>query len=150
VVLVEDDGPLLRAVVELASCDPGRALAAFTDPAVLARWWGGELTADLQPGGRYSVWFAKVPARLVGRVVGHVPASMLAFTWGWEHESDEPERTVTVTVSGEPSAAGASTSTVLTVEHGPHGEDEAGLSARASHREGWEFFLPRLAAVLAE
>jgi uncharacterized protein YndB with AHSA1/START domain len=144
-VLVEDDGPLLRSTVQLDGCSPERALAAFTEPAVLARWWGGELTAELQPGGRYSVWFAKVPARLNGHVVGYTPASMLAFTWGWEHEPDEPERTVTVTVSAEPGSAG----TVLSVVHGPHGEDEAGLAARASHREGWEYFLPRLAAVLA-
>ncbi len=144
VVRVDDDGPVLRAVLELAGCDPGPVLAAFTDPAVLVRWWGGDLTTELRPGGPYCVSFPKIPARLAGQVVGYAPGSMLTFTWAWEHEPDEPERVVTVTVSGEPAGAGA----VLSILHGPYGEDDASLKARAEHREGWEYFLPRLAQLL--
>ncbi len=150
---VVDDGPVLRAAVELGGCEPGRALSAFTDPAVLARWWTGKLTAELRPGGCYIVSFPKIPATLTGRVVGYAPGSMLTFTWGWDTEPDEPERTVTVTVTGGPDEAGsvqADTETVLRVVHGPYGQDDSALKARASHREGWEFFLPRLAQVLAE
>lgn len=145
-VTVADEGPVLRASVRLDGCSPAQAMAGFTDAGLLARWWGGELTAELWPTGRYEIWFPKIPARMTGRVVSYTPDSTLAFGWRWEHEPDAPARTVTVCV-GEltgTNAAGA----VLTVEHGPYGEGEAELAARAEHREGWEFFLPRLAGAL--
>jgi uncharacterized protein YndB with AHSA1/START domain len=148
-VTVTDDGPVLRATVLLDGCSPDRALAAFTDPAVLARWWGGELTAELSPGGIYSVWFAKLEARMTGEVLSYAPGSRLDFRWGWEHEPGPQVRTVTV--RAEPAGSGRSgpTGAVLTVEHGPYGVGEGEAAARAEHREGWEFFLPRLAGVLA-
>lgn len=146
-VTLSDEGPMLRAVVRLDGCAPGQALAAFTDPALLARWWGGELTAELQPGGQYSVWFAKLPARMTGHVVSYVPDELLAFSWSWEHDADRPERSVTVQVGAADSETAG---TVLAIEHGPHGESADEQAARAEHREGWEFFLPRLVGVLAE
>jgi uncharacterized protein YndB with AHSA1/START domain len=146
-VKVSDDGPLLSATVQLDGCTPDRALGAFTDAAVLARWWGGELTADLSPGGIYSVWFAKLAARMTGEVVSYAPGSTLVFRWGWEHEPGPQMRTVTVRAEPDPDGT---TGTVLTVEHGPYGSGEAEAAARTEHREGWEFFLPRLAGVLAE
>ena len=67
-VELRDAGPLIVATVRLADCDPWRAMAAFTDPVVLSRWWRGELIADLVAGGEYSVSFPAIPARLAGRV----------------------------------------------------------------------------------
>jgi hypothetical protein len=55
-----DVGPVIVATVGLPGCDPERALAAFTDLAVLARWWRGELTA---PGLRVR---APVPVAAIG------------------------------------------------------------------------------------
>jgi uncharacterized protein YndB with AHSA1/START domain len=144
-VSITDSGPMIVATVALPGCEPDRALSAFTDPAVLARWWRGELTADLVPGGQYSVSFPKIPARMAGHVVSHLPGRLLEFTWAWDGEDEPPS---TVTVRAEP--ADGARSTVLAVEHGPHGEDEAGRKAHAEHWEGWEHFLPGLpAAVLA-
>ncbi len=177
-VRVADDGPVLRATVPLDGRTPAQAITAFTDPELLARWWGGQLTAELWPGGRYSVWFAKIPARMTGQVVSYTPGSELVFSWGWEHEPEAPARTVTVragvadgaptsagsaggvvtgagsVVTGAGSAGGVVTGagtggSVLTVEHGPYGDSEAELAARAEHREGWEFFLPRLVSEMA-
>jgi uncharacterized protein YndB with AHSA1/START domain len=143
-VTVRDDGPVLRAEVLLPGCSPGRALQAFTAPDLLARWWGNaELTAELTPGGRYDVWFAGVPARMTGRVLRYEPASVLEFSWAWEHQPELAPSSVAVEVA----AAGDGT-TALWIEHGPHAEDEAGRAARAEHREGWEYFLPRLQALL--
>jgi uncharacterized protein YndB with AHSA1/START domain len=143
-VTVRDDGPALRAELLLPGCSPERALQAFTVPDLLARWWGhAELTAELRPGGRYDVWFAGIPARMTGRVLRYQPASVLEFSWAWEHQPELPPSSVTVEVG----AAGDG-STALGIEHGPHSEDEAGRAARAGHREGWEHFLPRLAALL--
>jgi uncharacterized protein YndB with AHSA1/START domain len=143
-VRITDSGPMIVATVVLPGCEPGPALAAFTDPGVLARWWRGELTADLVPGGQYSVSFPKIPARMAGRVVSYVPGRSLEFTWAWDDKDGSP---MTVTVRAQ-SLAGDQ-SAVLTIEHGPHHEDEAGRTARAEHWEGWEFFLPRLQSVVA-
>ena len=143
-VSITDSGPVIVATVVLPGCEPGRALAAFTDPAVLARWWRAELIADLVAGGKYSVSFPKVPARLAGRVIRYAPGRSLEFSWAWDGD-DEPPSTVTVRVQWR----AGDQSTVLTIEHGPHGEDEAGQTAHALHWEGWEYFLPRLPAAVA-
>jgi uncharacterized protein YndB with AHSA1/START domain len=143
-VEVRDDGPALRAMLRLPGCSPDHALQAFTAPDLLARWWANaELTADLTPGGHYDVWFAGIPARMTGRVVRYDPGSVLVFSWGWEHEPELPPSSVAVEVG-----AAEDGTTTLRIEHGPHAEDEAGRAARAQHREGWEHFLPRLAALL--
>jgi uncharacterized protein YndB with AHSA1/START domain len=143
-VSVTDDGPMVRAVLAGLECSPDTALTAFTDAGLLARWWGrGELTADLAPGGRYIVRFAAIDKVMDGRVVGYQPGRYLEFSWGWVHTPDDPPRTVTVTVAGEPDG------TALAIVHGPHGDDERELIARGEHREGWEFFLPRLASVIS-
>jgi uncharacterized protein YndB with AHSA1/START domain len=135
---LRDEGAMIVATVPLPGCTPERALSAFTDPALLARWWRGELTAELAPGGEYSVWFAAIPARLTGRVLGYLPGSSLAFSWAWEGD-DGPASSVTVTAT-RASASGAQ----LRIEHGPHEAGEAGRTAHKEHWDGWEFFLPRL------
>jgi len=136
---ISDDGPMIVATVRLPACSPGRALSAFTDPAILAGWWRGELTADLVPGGEYSVSFPSIPARLTGLVLSYRPGELLEFSWAWEGE-EEPPSTVQITARGDRSAGRAE----LTIAHGPHEDDEPGRTARQSHLEGWEYFLPRL------
>ena len=143
-VRITDSGPMIVATVPLPGCEPGRALAAFTDPVVLAGWWRGELAADLVPGGQYSVNFPKIPARMTGHVVSYEPGSSLEFTWAWDGK-DGPPLTVIVRVQW----LAGDQSTVLTIEHGPHYDDEAGRTAHAEHWEGWEFFLPRLQAAVS-
>jgi uncharacterized protein YndB with AHSA1/START domain len=143
-VMITDSGPMIVATVVLPGCEPGPALAAFTDPAVLARWWRGELTADLVAGGQYSVSFPVIPARLTGRVVSYAPGRSLEFSWAWDGE-DEPPSTVTVRAQWR----NGDQSTVLNIEHGPHDQDEAGRTAHALHWEGWEHFLPRLPAAVS-
>jgi uncharacterized protein YndB with AHSA1/START domain len=95
-VSIADVGPTIVATVALPGCSAGRALAAFTDPAVLARWWRGQLTAELVPDGVYSVSFPAIATRLDGRVIGYVPGRMLQFSWAWEGEDQHPASTVTV------------------------------------------------------
>jgi uncharacterized protein YndB with AHSA1/START domain len=79
---VVDAGPMVRATLLLPGCPPEHALAAFTDPATLRQWWGGELTFTPAEGGPYIVHFAKLGQTMRGRVVGYEPASRLEFTWG--------------------------------------------------------------------
>jgi uncharacterized protein YndB with AHSA1/START domain len=141
---------MVVARVRLPGCLPERALTAFTDAAVLARWWYGELSADLVPGGVYSVSFPKVPARLAGHVIDFVPGSSLRFSWAWEGEDGHPVRTVTVRTEARPPADGAELAgeTVLIIEHGPHADDDEGRTARVAHWEGWQHFLPDLPAAV--
>jgi uncharacterized protein YndB with AHSA1/START domain len=159
-VTVVDAGPMVRATLLLPSCPPERALAAFTDPATLRQWWGGELTCTPAEGGPYIVHFAKLGQTMRGRVVGYEAGSRLEFTWGWDHESGAAGRTVLVTVAEAGDSAGSAGperpgrpgrpgGTELTVLHGPHGEGAAEQAARSDHREGWEYFLARLGQLLA-
>lgn len=163
-VTVVDAGPMVRATLPLPGCPPERALAAFTDPATLRQWWGGELTFTPAEGGPYIVHFAKLGQTMRGRVVGYDPASRLEFTWGWDHEPGAAGRTVLATVAeaddsadgsaasagpGRPEHQGRPAGTELTVLHGPHGEGAAEQAARSEHHEGWEYFLPRLGQLLA-
>lgn len=139
-VAVEDAGPVLRAVVTLPGHTAARALSAFTDPALAATWWRGELSTDLVPGGPYLVRFPALGRTMTGRVTSYQPGLSLEFSWSWD-EVPEPGRTVAVTAAGDDPAT-------LTLVHGRYGDGEAERAARAEHRAGWEFFLPRLAAAL--
>jgi uncharacterized protein YndB with AHSA1/START domain len=143
-VTVEDDGPNVRARVQLAACSAERALEAFTRPDLLAGWWGNaELTADLVKGGRYEVWFAGIPARMTGKVITYKPGTVLEISWAWDNLPDAPPTTVVVMATATGDCA------TLTIEHGPHADDDAGRGTRKDHREGWAHFLPRLQALLA-
>jgi uncharacterized protein YndB with AHSA1/START domain len=141
---IRDDGPMIVATVVLPECAPERALAAFTDPAELAQWWRGELTASFIPGGEYTVAFPAIPARLAGRVVGYEAGRALEFSWAWA-DDDGPPSTVMITAQPGPEPS----SVLLTLAHGPHSPDAAGQAAHKEHWDGWEYFLPRLVAVLA-
>jgi uncharacterized protein YndB with AHSA1/START domain len=144
-IAVIDDGPAVRATAMLPGCPPDRVLAAFTDPELLARWWGGDLVSTLEPGTPYTVTFTRLGRAITGEVVAYQPASHLEYTWQWDHEPEAVRRTVLVTVTRDE----AGTGTALTIIHGPHGDGAAEVTSRTEHREGWEFFLPRLAAQLS-
>ena len=75
---------------------PGEVFVAWTDPALLERWWigvGGWVDAkadvDLRVGGRYHLSMRDERGTLHG-VVGVytevAPAERLGFTWTWENE----------------------------------------------------------------
>lgn len=136
-VSMVDAGPLIVATVRLAGVSPAAALTAFTDPVVLARWWRGDLTAELLPGGEYTVRFPAIAAVLTGQVISYEPGVSLVFSWAWDGD-DGPPSTVTVRTSAATGGA------ALIIEHGPHFNDDAGRRAHTEHWDGWEYFLPRL------
>ena len=151
-VTAVDAGPMVRATLLLPGCPPKQALAAFTEPATLRQWWGGELTFTPAEGGPYIVHFAKLGQTMRGQVVGYEPASRLEFTWAWDHEPGAAGRTVLVTVANGDGSDGDGSDgngTELTVLHGPHGDGAAEQAARSDHRAGWEYFLARLGRLLA-
>ena len=64
----------------------------------------------------------------------------IGFAWSWDHEPDTQRRTVVVELRTEDGG------TRLTLSHGCYGagDDEE----RKGHLEGWQYFIPRLAATL--
>ncbi len=109
--------------------------AFFTDPAKMVQWKGTDAALDPRPGGIYRV---NVTGRDVakGEYVELVPFSRLVFTWGWENGPIAPGTSI-IEISLIPDGA----ETVVRLRH-------SGLNAEAAeqHAEGWEHFLPRLAA----
>jgi uncharacterized protein YndB with AHSA1/START domain len=134
--------PWLRVTVEVPGVTPSDVIGAFLDPAAVRRWWGGaELTVEPEIGGRYVAYFDQLGQTMRGVVTDLDQATgRFGFSWSWDHAPELPARRVDVNVD-----AGA----VLRLSQGDYDQtsridrDEA-----RTHREGWEFFLPRLAEVV--
>lgn len=124
-----------------------RLFRAWTDPALLARWWwpahfATTYAIDLRPGGQYSIRSADLPGRGVLAIGGtflEVRApERLVYTWRWEG-LDEAETRVTV----EFRARSERTEIILTHER------FVDATERDNNRLGWESCLDRLAQELA-
>jgi uncharacterized protein YndB with AHSA1/START domain len=117
------------------SATPERLFAAWTEPALLAQWWGPRgvvcpaAEIDLRVGGSYRI-ANQFPDGKVLWIAGMFevvePPHRLAYTWKLESLNATTER---VTVCFEPH--GASTEVIVTHERIP---DDA---ARTSHELGW-------------
>ncbi|GAA1899672.1 SRPBCC family protein [Asanoa iriomotensis] len=130
--------PWLRITLDVPGASPAEVVNAFVDPAAVRRWWGGaQLTVEEEVGGRYVAYFDRLDQTMRGTITALDPAAgTFAFTWSWDHEPELPGRRVDITV--EPGA-------VLQLAQGEY--DHASRIDRdeaRSHREGWEFFLPKL------
>lgn len=109
---------------------------SFLDSADgMAQWFGSSVEMDAKPGGVLRV---DINGRDIakGEIVEIVPPNRIVFTFGWEGE-------------GHPVPPGASTVEITLAEDGDGTIlrlRHSGLSAEqaASHKEGWEHFLPRL------
>ena len=77
-----------------------RVFAAWTDPALLRRWWaaqpdweGADAEIDLRPGGRYRLAMRDPETDTVHVVIGEYtevrPPERLAYTWTWESDPAE-------------------------------------------------------------
>lgn len=133
----------MRAWIELPGVTRGKALSAWTDPDLLKRWWGGELEAEVAPGGHYVVRFTGLGQTMRGRVLAYEPEARLAFTWVWEHEPEMPRREVDIRVID------IGNGSRVDLEHGRYGDTEGEQAEAADSQAGWEHFLPRLASSLA-
>jgi uncharacterized protein YndB with AHSA1/START domain len=152
-ITITRHGAEVAAILSLPERAPAAVLAAFTEPELLRTWWPGELTAELKPGGLYRVRFASLGQTMNGVVEAYDPGKRLVFSWGWAHELELAGRfLVAVTVSQATTAAAPDRPgrTVLELRHGPR--PGSALTPRAGevegHLEGWEYFLPRLAAAV--
>lgn len=120
---------------------------AWTDPEVLAQWWGpgdnavSEVEIDARPGGRYRMAFATAEGGtlvMAGTYIEVDPPRHLSFTWRWEVGGpDKVESHVTVELNP------AGDATELVVTHGGFPDD----AAAAPYGNGWEAVLPKLVAL---
>jgi uncharacterized protein YndB with AHSA1/START domain len=143
------DAASVHAELLLPGVTPGQALAAFTEPDLVRAWWGAELTAQLVSGGEYLARFPALGQTMIGVVEEYLPGRLLAFTWGWSHQLEAAGR-YGVAVSARPGGLAEGPGTRFELLHAPRAGAAvpAGDPAPGEHREGWEHFLPRLAAVL--
>jgi uncharacterized protein YndB with AHSA1/START domain len=106
----------------------------LVDADKLMRWKGIEANLDPRPGG---VFYCEViPGHKArGEFVELDRPNRLVYTWGWEGNESVPPGSSTIEV--ELASDGDSTS-LRFVHHLPNAE------AVASHRHGWDHYLPRL------
>ena len=119
---------------------PSTVFEFLTDPTKMVRWMGTEAVLDPRPGGDYAVNI-NGRDRVSGEVIEIVRDRRLVFTWGWEGGAlpvAPGESTVEITL--EPDGEG----TLLRLTHRDLPQD-----MHKFHRLGWDYTLPRLAAVAA-
>jgi uncharacterized protein YndB with AHSA1/START domain len=149
---VNDDPTVLR-LERVFDAPPERVYAAWTEPALLRRWWAAEpgwttpeATTDLRVGGAYRLSMQGsdgIVRTVAGEYLEVDPPRRLVYTWKWvSNDYRAPDQGVTV-VSVDFVAEGGATRVVL--EQRDH-EDEAG---RDSHGRGWRGCLDNLERLLA-
>ncbi len=132
---------------------PGEVFAAWTEPALLERWWAGvggwvdaKADVDLRVGGRYrfSMHDERGALHSVFGVYTEVaPAEHLGFTWTWENDPSVMRGSegslVDVVLRDGPEG------TILSLTH-------AGLRTKPvkeMHEVGWNALLTSLFAVVS-
>lgn len=134
-------GPQARVERTLAA-PPERVFAAWTDPAILRRWYCPnpdlplEVTADVRVGGRYRVDMGGGRFVAEGEYTELVPGRVVAFTWRWT--TSDAVSAVRVELSPTPDGG----TRLVLVHTGLADADDA-----QGHREGWELELARLEAL---
>ena len=138
-------GVIELTITRLIEAPPALVFKAWTDPALVVRWWGprgftveGQL--DPRPGGAYRK-VMRSPGGTLHRLRGTyrevTPPERLSFTFAWEDEQGGlgPQTLVTVTLTEQDGK------TRLTL----HQTGFETMSARDSHHAGWSSSLERLA-----
>jgi uncharacterized protein YndB with AHSA1/START domain len=130
------------------SAEPAVVWNAWTDPAVVRRWWGsdpnGEVTSavlDVRPGGRFAITFRDPSGdqhTSAGEYLRVDPNVELDFTWSWTSEPNNPSR-VTVFFAAH------SSGTRMRFVHG----ELRGLSQH-DYAQGWRRTFAKLDRVLAQ
>jgi uncharacterized protein YndB with AHSA1/START domain len=139
--------PIEYRTTRIVEASPEDVFAAWTDPAVLARWFGpGSITTpdvelDARPGGDYRFGMLDDDGSrftVVGTFREVQPPRRLQFTWRWEDGVPHTFESV-VTIELEP----VGNATALTLVHGGFPDDVAA----SGYSTGWENSLPKLLAL---
>lgn len=113
--------------------DPAAVFEWFVDPVLLTRWWPTEAELDARPGGAFRLYWDGPDVTLRGEYRVVEPGRRLEHTWSRDHDELPPRL---VAINFDETAGGTS----VTVVH-EHDDDAEG----SDYRDGWEFFLGRLA-----
>lgn len=128
-------------VVKQMAARPAKVYAAWTQPDLLAKWWGpkAEAEVDLRVGGRFrlAMTFGSEPMAAVGTYLEILPQQRLVFTFNWEGSPAEEE--TRVTVEFRPVAGG----TEVVVTH----DGFATQPLAENHKQGWNDCEDRLVAL---
>jgi uncharacterized protein YndB with AHSA1/START domain len=138
---LERDGVRIVVRQQFDGPDPDAVWRLWTEPEALTRWWPDEAEVDARGRSLHLSW-PRMDWHLRGRILEWQPPRRLVFTWHWDHEPTQPVRTVAIDLASLDDREG----TELTLAHGDYGDGEAEAADRQSHLDGWDFFLPRLAA----
>jgi uncharacterized protein YndB with AHSA1/START domain len=139
---------LVLRLERVLDAPPERVYAAWTDPAVLRRWWAAQpdwtaadASTDVRVGGRYRLSMRDSDGGIrsvAGEYIEVEPPLRLKYSWAWDpHEGSEAPSSVTV-VTVEFIAEGSGTRVVLE-QRGFVSEPD-----RDSHDEGWRGCLDNL------
>jgi len=125
----------------LITASPETIWELLTDPRQIVRWMGQAATFDLRRGGQYEL--DVVPGHVAaGEFVEIDPPRRLVYTWGWKAaDTLVPPGSTTVIFELLPRDGG----TLLRFTH----RDLPTPESAASHTQGWEHYLERLAIVTA-
>lgn len=120
------------------AADPATVFAFLTEPGRITQWMGRLAVADPRPGGVLRVDYNGFDI-MRGQFLEVVPVSRVVWSWGWESLSADavPPGASRIEFRLDPEPGG----TRLHVVH-------SNLPAEAvePHAQGWDLFLPRLAA----
>ncbi len=131
-------------LVRRIKAPPAKVFDAWTQPEVLALWWGPhhtrvvEAEIDAREGGRFRIVLVELSGprhEVSGSYAEIVPEQRLVFSWAW---TNAPERVSRVTVVFRAIAEG----TEVTLTHDRFADE--GTATR--HRRGWTESFERLAA----
>ncbi len=138
----------LTLVVErVFAARPERVFQAWTDAALLARWFAPAgmqavgVEAHAVAGGSYRIGMRDadgVTSYVAGKYLQVVPPRRLVFTWAWETDPPEAESLVTIEFFDQGGA------TLVRLRH----EKLADAQSQERHRRGWESCLDQLRASL--
>ena len=127
-------------VEQRIKAQPSTVYRFLTESSGWAKWHGESAEIEAIPGGLFSLVMENgMNAR--GQFTELVPNECVEFTWGWVDRPGIPpgSTVVSIVLTAEPDG------TLLTLTHRNLPTDEV-----AAHREGWEAFLPGLAAAASD
>jgi uncharacterized protein YndB with AHSA1/START domain len=124
-------------VERFVAASPDEVYPYLADSRQWARWQGVEASHDPRPGGLFRLQMAN-GSTARGQFVDLDPPHRVTFTWGWVDHPGLPPGSTTVEIVLIPVEGG----TLIRLTHRGLPPDEIEL-----HRQGWEFYLPRLGAV---
>ena len=116
----------------------------LVDPEKIRRWKAVDASFDAHPGAGYRLE-VRPGSTALGEVVEVDPPHRLVLTWGWEQTGDTPNPVPPGSSTVEYALVPDGDGTLLRLTH----RDLPNAEACERHAEGWDYFLPRLAAAVA-